>query len=394
MELKEELEGLKSEIKSHVDTKTAEAVKGANEKTESLETELKASKEELQKQFDLLSAKVAKGQTDKAGAKSLVQVVEENIEGIKGSVGKKGHDFEFEVKADTLRASVENNPNAHDIAEVGQLAHRKLTLYDLFPKVPVGSGANGVVRYTDWDEATKVRAAAMVAEGAAFPSSTAKWKTYTLALQKIGDSIPFSEELAYDAPRFASELRLFLDTNVSIIRDTQLYSGDNTGNNLKGIVTSVDAFVPAASGISDASIYDLLVKVSESITKTGGNKYQPNFALMNITDINAMRLKKDANENYVIPPFANADGSIVAGMVVIECNAVTANTAIVGDSRYARIYEVPGFVVSSGYATGDFEEDMQTLKARTRLNLLIRTADKGGFAKVTSISAALTTLAT
>jgi hypothetical protein len=50
--------------------------------------------------------------------------------------------------------------------------------------------------------------------------------------------------------------------------------------------------------------------------------------------------------------------------------------------------------LSRGYTGSQFVEDMMTLKARKRLALLVRTADKGGFAKVTSISAALTTLAT
>lgn len=367
------------------------AVKEAADKI----AELEKKQAETQKHADELDVKLQKAASaGKKAVKSLVEVVEENMEGLKGSFGVKNKDFEFEVKADTLRASVVGNPNALDLTDVGQLAHRKLTLYDLFPKVPVGPGTNGVVRYTDWDSATTVRAAAMVAEGAAFPSSTAKWATYTLDLKKIGDSIPMSEELIYDAPRFAGELRMFLDTNVAIVRDTQLYSGDNTGQNLKGLVTSIDAYTPVASGISDASIYDLIVKVSESITTTGGSKYTPDFALMHISDINEMRLKKDANENYIMPPFVTKDGKEVSGILVIECNAVTTNTMILGDSRYARIYEVPGVTIVSGYATGDFEEDMQTLKARHRLNLLIRTADKGGFAKVTSISAALTTLAT
>lgn len=338
--------------------------------------------------------KAAQKAGNKAEVKSLTAVIEEHKEAIEKSVRVKGAEYDFEVKADTLRASVVGNPAAHEVSEIGQLAHRKLTLYDLFAKVPVGSGSNGVIRYTDWDSATTVRAAAMVAEGAAFPESTAKWATYTLDLKKIGDSIPVSEELFYDAPRFAAELNQFLQTNVNIVRDTQLYSGDNTGQNIKGIVTSVDAYTAAASGIADASIYDLVVKVKADITATGGSKYNPDFVLMNSSDIAKLILKKDANNNYVRPPFADAAGMVIDGVRVVECNAVTANTFILGDSRYAKIYEVPGVVVSTGLNGTDFSEDMVTMKAKTRLAFLIRNADKGGFKKVTSISAALTTLAT
>lgn len=306
----------------------------------------------------------------------------------------KGGKGEVEFKALTNRASIDGNQQATELATIGQLATRKLALYDLFPKVTLGTNNNGTVRYYDWDEATTVRAAAMVAEGIAFPESTAKFKTYTLSLQKVGDTLPVTEELFEDAQMFYQELKLFLDTNVALVVDTQLNNGDGTSTNLKGLTASSTAYVPVAAGISDASIYDLIVKMSEKITATGGAKYMPDFAVMNITDINKMRLKKDANENYIIPPFVSREGNQVAGVLVIESNAITANTMVVGDSRFARIYEKGGIVMSEGMTGTQFTEDEWTLKARKRLLFLIRTADKGGFMYSDNITADLVTLAT
>jgi hypothetical protein len=328
-----------------------------------------------------------------AAKETLLSVVTKNIEGIKGST-KKGKDFEFEVKADTLRASVVGNASALEVNEIGQLAHRQLTVYDIFRKVPVPKDRNGVIRYVDWDEATVVRAAAAIAEGGTFPASTAKWATYTLSLEKIGDSIPMSEEFMYDASLFAAELENFLKVNMAIKVDTDLVAANGTSPNINGLLNQIDAYTAANSGITDASLYDLLVKVRESITKPYGSKYSPNVALMNITDINKMKLKKDANNNYVLPPFYDKAGNVVDGITVIECNSITENTMVVGDSRYGAIYEETGVAVTTGYATGDFESDMMTLKGRRRMNLLVRKADKTGWKKVTSISAALTTLAT
>lgn len=321
-----------------------------------------------------------------AAAKELVSKTREVLSGaIK----------EYVAKALTLRTSITNNEQAVDLTDIGQLATRRLAMYDLFPKFPVGEGNhNGVIRYYDWDEATIARAAAMVAEGAAFPESTAKWKKGSIPLQKVGDTLPVTEEFLSDEVMFAAELEFFLQTNVALVVDDQIANGDGTGNNLTGLVTSSNTYTPVASGITDASIYDLIVKVSEDITKTGGSKYVPNFAVMNIADINKMKLKKDANNNYVIPPFVTRDGQQVAGIVVIEANCITANTMVVGDSRFGRIYEMPGVEISRGTVNAQFTEDEITIKARKRLAFLIREADKSGFRKVTSISAALTTLAT
>ena len=198
---------------------------------------------------------------------------------------------------------------------------------------------------------------------------------------------------SYDAPLFAAELQNFLETNVAIKVDTDLVTGNGTAPNINGLKAQIPNYTPVAAGITDASIYDLLVKLRETISAPYGSKYSPNVALMNIADINKMKLKKDANLNYVLPPFFNQAGQIVDGITVIECNAFAANTMVIGDSRYGAIYEIPGITVQTGISTGDFESDMMSLKARKRLNLLIRTVDRTGWLEVTSISAALTTLA-
>ena len=107
-----------------------------------------------------------------------------------------------------------------------------------------------------------------------------------------------------------------------------------------------------------------------------------------------MKLKKDANENYIMPPFVSRSGQEVSGMVIIEDNHVVANTMIVGDTRYAKMYQRAGLTVSRGEIDKQFVEDMLTLKVRKRLAFLVREVDKTGFRKVISISGALTTLAT
>jgi hypothetical protein len=321
--------------------------------------------------------------------KTIVEEIKENKETLKAIA--KGGNAEVVLKADTLRASIATNPHVALVDGIGQLQRKKRSLYELFRKIPVGAGNhNGTIAYVDWDEATTVKAAASVAEGVAFAESTAKFKGYTLALQKIGDSLPVSEEFFNDEVMAAAELELFLDANVLDKVASQIVVGDNTGTNLKGLITSSPAYTAVASGITDANIYDLIAKVSEDITSVGGAKYQPDFVAMNIADINKLKLKKDSTYNYVF----NFNDPRIGALNIVEDNNVTANTLYLGDSRFARIYEMGGVVVSKGYNGTDFAEDMLTLKARKRLAFLIREADKTGFRKVASISAALTTLAT
>lgn len=327
--------------------------------------------------------------------KSLAMALKERMTEIKG-LSTASTSEEVVVKADTLRANVLLTQQATDLTDVGQLPTRKLSMYDVFPKITLGTNNNGTVRYYDWDEATTVRAAAMVAEGGTFPESTAKWKRYSLDLKKIGDTLPVSEEFYEDEQMFASELELFLNTNVELIADDQICNGDGLSNNLKGLFASVPAFNPAlATTTVDApTIYDLLAIATEQITITGGAKYMPNVVFMRKSTINRMRLSKDANENYILPPFVSRDGREVDSMLIIESNVVPDGQLVLGDSRFGRIYEKPGIMLSRGHVDAQFAEDMETLKVRKRLLFLIRTVDATGFVKVTDIDAALAAITT
>jgi hypothetical protein len=381
----EQLDALSAKVEGYkaqdVEVSTLKAELEALKGKETIE---KSVFENLQEQVNQLKEMGTQSIT----VKTLVEEIKENKEALKNIA--KGGNAEVVLKADTLRASIATNPHVELVDGIGQLQRKKRSLYELFRKIPVGAGNhNGTIAYVDWDEATTVKAAASVAEGVAFAESTAKFKGYTLALQKIGDSLPVSEEFFNDEVMAAAELDMFLEANVLDKVASQIVVGDNTGTNLKGLITSSPLYTAAASGITDANIYDLIAKVTEDITSVGGAKYAPDFVAMNIADINKLKLKKDSTYNYVF----NFNDPRIGALNIVEDNNVVANTLYLGDSRFARIYEMGGVVVSKGFNGTDFAEDMLTLKARKRLAFLVREADKTGFRKVASISAALTTLA-
>lgn len=357
------------------------------------------SKEDLQKLIDKQSEVIKEierigleqKKAQEGGAKKVESTILEQFKSNKETIQKvaKGQEKEFVIKATTNRASITNDSQSLRIPDIGQLGVKERSLYNIFPKYPVAKGNHkGTVVYIDWDEATTVRAAAMVAEGAAFPESTAKFQEYTLPLKKVGDTLPVTEEFFEDEVAAAAELEMFLNTNVETVIDNQIAVGDGTGQNLTGLVASVPAYTAVASGIPSANIYDLVTKVRTDIVKGRGSKYAPNFVAMTSVTADRLKLEKDANDNYI---FRN-DTSI-GSMVIIEDNNMADNTLVVGDSRFGRIYEMGGVVLTKGEINAQFTSDMTTLKARKRLLFLIRTVDKTGFRKVTDVTAALTTLA-
>lgn len=351
------------------------------------ETVAKDELDALQTKLDDLALLVDEKKGTPSKANDLVEEIKANKAEIQAIA--KGGKGEVEIKALSNRASIANNTEAVRLNDIGQLGVKRRALYDLFPKVQVGNGNhNGTIAYIDWDEDTTARASAIVAEGATFPESTAKFAEYTKKLQKIGDTLPVTEEFMEDEVLASSELTKFVGINVNTVIDTKIAVGAGGANDIEGLYTASPTYTPVASGIADANIKDLVRKMRTTIVKTRGSKYAPNFVSANSDTIDRYFLKKDANNNYMF----DAETGTIAGLAIVEDNNLADNTLVVGDSRYGTIYEKGGVVISEGLSGTQFVSDMKTIKARVRLLFLIRNVDKTGFLKCTNITTALATL--
>ena len=392
------LEAVQLKIKEASDAFNANAkdAKELAQKAIDAQNELKekgATKEEIsemQKHLDALESKMKNFSLDSAKKDiSLVDEIKENkdaiVKMVKSNVGT------IELKANTVLASIATNETSFHLPDIGQLGVKATTLYDVLPKINVPAGMHdGKVSYIDWDEATTVRAAAAVAEGAAFPESTAKFKYYTEDLKKIGDILPVSEEFGEDATTAAAELSRFLQVNVAQERSRQLVLGDGTSNTFRGLLNRAPDYVPVASSIVDANIRDLVVRMRIDIVKTRGSKYSPDIVVMNSDTKERYFGKKNADNNYLFDQAANT----IAGLAIVEDNFMPDNQLVVGDRRFAAIYQMMGVILSEGYVGDQFGEDLKSIKARTRLMMLIREVDRTGFLHCTDITAALATLVT
>jgi HK97 family phage major capsid protein len=333
-------------------------------------------------------------QVANATPKTNIDQIKESITEHKAeliSIGKGISGNEIELKANTVRASIATNIESTIMSGIGQLGVKERSLYDEATKLPLSESNNsGQISYIDWDEATIVRSAAAVAEGATFPESTAAFKNYQVSLKKIGDTLPVTEEFFDDEALSAAELEMFLEVNVNAEVDRQLILGDGTGNTMTGLIASTPEWTPVAYGIPDANIYDLIQKMTTVITTNRGSKYKRERikAVMNSNTYDLLVLKKDANNNYQFAP-----NHPIYNRIVID-NNMADDKMVVGDLSYIRIYEKPGVMISKGEINAQFTYDLMTLKARTRKLMVIRTVDQTGFLRLSTnlVSTALYTI--
>ena len=382
--LREELENFKKNLPTYATPEdVTKAIEGIEEKFDGTASkEDIAELKEIAEKQGLAMQKLTKGKEEK---KTLRDLLIENKEALKNA-GEKT----LTLKTDVTRASVTDHTLAMRLSGVGQIATQQNVLEALFAQGAVGPNSNGVIRYVD--QAARTNSADWKAEAAAKPESAITWVEKTLSIQKIADTIPVTMEALADVDFIESEIRNLLLTNLDLKKDADLWSGSGVAPIISGIYTQADTYTAVASGITDASIYDLIVKMQESIM--AATKYVPNYAIMNIVDVNLMRLKKDGNNNYVMPPFVSQDGTQVSGITVIVSNSVTADTMLVGDFTKATLYKLGDLTIDVGMIDKQFVENMVTLRAEERMALLVRSVHTDAFAKETGIAAALVTLAT
>ena len=154
---------------------------------------------EIRESLNQIKETSASGASKEVSVSKQIAAKKDILKALASRTNISEKEVEITTKALSNRASIGNNEQAFDLPDIGKLATRKLVMYDIFPKLTIASSNNnGTIRYYDWDQATTVRAAAMVAEGTAFPESTAKFQKYSIPLQKVGDTLPVTEEFFED----------------------------------------------------------------------------------------------------------------------------------------------------------------------------------------------------
>lgn len=383
-----------------------EAFKAAN--GEGLSAEKKAELDQMIESVKQHATKLQKLgdegiKTEKGGA--ILKALQENNEKIKAFKAAKSGMLKIEVKAGATQAATDiaTHTLGHRVEGIGQLPVRKPFIEDLFPTVPCNSE---FIRYIDQE--TVVRDAKNVASAAASTHTTKlTWKERNIQITNVRDMINMPVDMLDDYDFVEGEVKNLIDSSVALKVDNGLLSDDGTHPNLHSINEAASEFSAAntvggtieawTAKVQAPTIFDLAIAMTSQIIALGKDgSYMPNTVLFNTIDRYKSMLLKDANNNYILPPFVARVGNKeynIDGMIVRSNPNVPANSLYVLDSTKGTIYNRKGVVIELSYENAtNFETETVTLKAYRRLNLLIRNVNKNAFMKCSDVQAALTAI--
>lgn len=285
-----------------------------------------------------------------------------------GDRGPEAHlDIDLKALAHPQNALFETGagwaPETTRTGRVVEFATRPLQVVDV---VPIGSTSQAAVVYME--ETTFTNNAAEIAEGGTYPESALALTERSSPVRKVGTWLPVTDEQLEDEAQAAGYVNRRLPFMVRQRLDAQILVGNGTAPNLRGFLNTagIQTQAKGADPTPDA-VYKAIVKV-----ETVGQA-MPNAVMFNPLDWQDVRLLRTTEGIYIWGSPSEQGPAFIWGLPVVTAQALTENTALVGDFlNYSELAVRRGIDVqiTNSHSTF-FIEGKQAIRADMRAALVV-----------------------
>lgn len=366
---KDELDAFKSQLSALEGKSDVTEVKSAIAKLEGLVEGMKEAKTEKKNVF-------------KSMGEAIADAFESSIDKIT-EVKENGGLMNLDVKA-VGTMTITNNYSGGTVAlsqleaGVARIARRMPFLRQLV------NTAGTTSKYITYLQSNGQEGGAdMTAEGALKSQADFNLVETSVEVKKITSYIKVSKEMIADLPFMRNEINNELMELVELKLDSQVLSGDGTGNNLTGILQNAVAFSAGGFALSIASPneYDAL---RVAISQIQGNLFNPNYIILHPEDVAKMELNKTTTGEYTYAMHYTADGVVrVKSIPVVENTGITAGTFLVGDFTKSNLRIREDLNIQVGYVNDDFTKNLMTILCEARAVHYVKSNHYNAFVKGT-----------
>jgi HK97 family phage major capsid protein len=265
------------------------------------------------------------------------------------------------------------------------ILQREINVLDLVPRLTTESDT------VEWvQETTFTNNAAMVAEATATtgttgtkPESALAYQTMTTPVRTLAHWIPVTNKTLADAPQIRGIINTRLLLGLQLSLETQIMSGDGTGENFLGILNNnINVQALGADNVLDA-----IFKGRTLVRVTG--KARPTAVVMHPNNWQSARLARENSATgtlggYLMGPPSMVGANTLWGLPVVESEAIPQGTALVGDFNMGcTLFDREQAVIRVGFVNDQFIRNIQTLLAELRAAFIVWRPT--AFSKVTGV---------
>lgn len=255
--------------------------------------------------------------------------------------------------------------------------------YPIVDEVGVINIKGNTIKLPTWVNATT---AAWVGEGATITKSKGTTGRLSYSVKKLASLVSITEEMLEDNMTTEDLYNLIVqsvgNTQASII-ENGIINGEST--NMEGIFTNVNvAVVTVATGntalrtASATAVDNALMDLDAAIPDEYVGSVNNAVAMMSKYTLAQLRKMKTTTGAYMYPELRDANPKLMGKYRILTSvkmpvqsqaqDVASAKQILVGNLKELyRIVRSRGFTVTRGYATGDFEADLQSIKATQRI---------------------------
>lgn len=356
------LEKQRDEIKAHGETtaKTAEQIKAAETRMESIAGDLKALDEKYAERMDDLEAKAKRlGGEGKPVIKSAgEQFTESDAYQQLKARGFRGESSSVELKdisGATASAGALLTPFLRD--QILAEPNRMVFVRQLLPNIPVNTDAVQIFRElaftnnagfqprppTEGENAGKLQAK---------PQSDITFESATVTVETIAHFVIASRQILSDVPRLRAHIDGRLVYGLQLVMDQQILYGDGSGQEFLGLMED-----PAVQdvGAPDAST-TAIDHIRDAITMAQlANYYNVNGLVMGPQDWAEIEKAKGDDGHYIWVNVQEGGTPRLWRVPVVVSNAMTAGDFILGDwTLGAALYTREGISIRASESHADY----------------------------------------
>ena len=320
---------------------------------------------------------------------TLKSILESKKDELARMKDKSGASVQIVLKAAGTMALTTNItgqiPQAEREAGITRIVTRNPFILQL---VNVGTIMSNVWEWVE--QKNKDGGSAMTAEGAAKSQADFDLVVASANVKKVTAYIKVTKEMLDDVELMRSEIDQELTELINLRIDDQLLNGTGLTVNLVGINENATAYAAGAFALAipTPTKWDVL---RTAINQVRVNLFEPNYIILHPTDVTGMELSKDSTGQYIMPPFAALDGTVVSGIRVVANVGVAIDSFLVGDFSKAGVRFKEGLTINVGYENDDFTKNLVTILAEARLVQRVKSNHYGAFVKGV-LSTAITAL--
>lgn len=347
------------------------------EELEALRKDLAEVQTNLLKEFNKPKPEAEKIKSWQSQFADQYKEKESEIKEMMSKRARQNNDLVFELKAPVtigLDTTVEavGSASQYTVTEntgiISQIRKRVMTYLQ---NVSVGSISK---EYALWlEELDEQGTPIFIGEGDTKTQLSVRYEERSKKAKKIAVHGKVTMELMDDLPQLLSYIQTNLMKRVDIVTEDQLFNGNDTGDNLAGLLGYATEFdggdMAGTLPASSATKWDVILGIASQVKKANGIA---SAIFVSNGQLDAMRATKASDGHYIYPEgvTVDANGNLSAwGIRLIGTNALPAGSDdfVGGDLSAVNVRFRQGMTISIGESGDDFVKNLKTILVEQRL---------------------------